>query len=579
MTNTLRVATRRPGAAARPEVKSVCTCDSDATFLRSARPPYESIRPRLTVVDLFSGCGGLSLGAAEAARAIGLGIDVRLAVDHHPDAVAVYAANLPGADVRLGSVEELFDGRNGAEPTAVERDIKDRIGSVDVLLGGPPCQGHSDLNNHTRRTDPRNALYARMARAAEVLRPTIVLIENVPTVTHDVEKVVEATVGFLRRSGYEVDDAVVDISRLGAAQRRRRHVVLASRDRRVDPRELLAALGPRCAHHPARTVGWAIRDLVKLRSKATFDTASTPSADNVARIKWLFEHRKHDLPNLLRPECHHSDHSYISMYGRLDWDKPAQTVTTGFGSMGQGRYVHPARRRTLTPHEAARLQMLPDFWDFGAVRKRGSLALLIGNAVPPVLTTALLEPALRALDLARMAERAPSNLSAEHPGFSGPSSPTRGRRIGVPPASSPEARRRMEATRQRDTAAELALRAALETLGLTYRTDVRLPGMRRRADLVFEDARIVAFVDGCFWHACPKHGSSPKSNSDWWARKLGENQRRDRDTDRRLHEKGWLVLRFWEHEDPGAAAQSIATMRSPRVAAGMGTMHSSSKLP
>jgi DNA mismatch endonuclease Vsr len=318
---------------------------------------------------------------------------------------------------------------------------------------------------------------------------------------------------------------------------------------------------------------------VNLRSDAAFDSASTPNADNVSRIKWLFEHRKHDLPNALRPDCHHSEHSYVSMYGRLDWDEPAQTVTTGFGSMGQGRYVHPARRRTLTPHEAARLQMIPDFWNFGAVRKRGSLATLIGNAVPPILATALLEPALRALDLGPITEWARSGQPGEHLERSRPSSPkARVRRVGVPPASSPEARRRMEATRQKDTAAELAIGAALERLGLAYRTNVPLPGMRRRADLVFDDAGIVAFVDGCFWHACPKHRTSPKANSDWWARKLSENQRRDRDTDRKLHEQGWLVLRFWEHEDPDAAARSIATMRSARLSASHGAVDKSSNM-
>lgn len=550
-----------------------CICDDDAEFLRSNRPPYESIRPRLSVVDLFAGCGGLTLGAAEAARALGLGIEVRLAVDQDPDALAVYKANLPEADARLGAVEDFFDGASGAKPTELEREIKRQIGAIDVLLGGPPCQGHSDLNNHTRRADPRNALYGRMARAAEVLLPTLVLIENVPTVTHDTGKVVEATILSLRRTGFDADEAVVDISQLGAAQRRRRHVVIASRDARVSPAKLLSSVGVRCPLHPSRSVGWAIRDLLTVRSDEVFDTAGTPSADNTARIAWLFQHRKYDLPNPLRPECHHSDHSYNSMYGRLHWDKPAQTVTTGFGSMGQGRYVHPARRRTITPHEAARLQMLPDFWDFNAVGKRGSLAKLVGNAVPPILATVLLESALRSLALAPATESASSRQRLERQPLDRvhvprPHLP----HPGVPPASSAYARRRMEAARQKDTAAELALRASLDTLGLEYRTEVHLPGSRRRADLVFDDPGIVAFVDGCFWHSCPKHRSSPKANAAWWKKKLEDNERRDRDTDRRLHKDGWLVLRFWEHEVPEAAARSIAMLHTSRFASGPGAV-------
>lgn len=572
MTNAPRIATAAPKAAARLDRKFRCTCDSDAAFLRSARPPYEAFRPRLSIVDLFAGCGGLTLGAAEAARSLGLGIDVKLAVDLDPDAAALYRANFPEADVWLRAVEDIFDGANGSELTPIERRTRDELGAVDILVGGPPCQGHSDLNNHTRRADPRNALYGRMARAAEVLLPTLVLIENVPTVKHDVEKVVEATIRALRRTGFDADEAVIDISHLGAAQRRRRHVVIGSRDARVSPAKILSSVGMRCLLHPSRSVGWAIRDLLTVRSDEVFDSASTPNADNAERIAWLFEHRKYDLPNPLRPECHHSDHSYTSMYGRLHWDKPAQTVTTGFGSMGQGRYVHPARRRTITPHEAARLQMLPDFWHFNTVGKRGSLAKLVGNAVPPILATVLLESALRLLGLAPGTNSASSPQRVERPPLDRVHVPRQhvSRPAGVPPASSPDARRRMEASRQKDTAAELALRAAVDALALTYRTEVPVAGTRRRADLVFEDARIMAFVDGCFWHACPSHRTSPKANSAWWKKKLEDNERRDRDTDRRLHEDGWFVLRFWEHEDPTAAARSIAMVHSSRVASGAG---------
>jgi DNA (cytosine-5)-methyltransferase 1 len=513
----------------------------------------------------------LTLGVAEAARRLGLGIDVRLAVDVDADAVAVYGANLPGADVRCGQVEELFDGDCGSRLTSAEGRIRKQVGPVDVLVGGPPCQGHSDLNNHTRRADPRNALYAKMARAAEVLRPSLVLVENVPTVTHDVEKVVEATVRGLAAAGYAVAEAIVDVLRLGAPQRRRRHVVLASRDPRVDVGNLASSPGQRCPRHPARSVRWAIGDLVKVRSDGLFDSASTPNMDNVDRIAWLFEHRKYDLPNHLRPECHQSDHSYNSMYGRLRWDEPAQTVTTGFGSMGQGRYVHPARRRTLTPHEAARLQMLPDFWDFGAVEKRGSMATLVGNAVPPVLASALLEPALRSLGLEpKVAFPAPGDGRPAQKRSTGavtrsrPGAPTR--RAGVPAPSSAEAQRRMQATRRHDTAAELALRAEIDALGLPYEADASLPGTRRRADLLFEGSGVVVLVDGCFWHACPTHGTSPKANSVWWQQKLEANRRRDQDTDRKLHESGWVVLRFWEHDDPSQSARSVAAVTAARAA-------------
>jgi DNA (cytosine-5)-methyltransferase 1 len=535
------------------------------------------MRPRIRVADLFAGCGGLTLGVAEAARRLGLGIDVRLAVDVDAEARAVYEANLPGADFREVSIEELFDGVVGAPLTTAERKLKRQVGRVDVLVGGPPCQGHSDLNNHTRRADPRNALYARMARAAEVLRPAIVLIENVPTVTNDVEKVVDATVRALAAAGYSVAEAIVDISRLGAPQRRHRHVVLASRVAKVNVDDIVSKLEERCPRHPVRSVRWAIEDLNTTKSDELFDSASVASADNLERIAWLFESRKYDLPNSRRPKCHRSDHSYNSMYGRLKWDLPAQTVTTGFGSMGQGRYVHPGRRRTITPHEAARLQMLPDFWDFRAVGKRGALARLIGNAVPPPLVSALLEPALRSLGLAAPVSFPVPPLPKQRKGTprriaqEGTTSALR-RRSGVPEPSSDGARKRMQAVRQQDTAAELALRAQIDQLALKYESHALLPGSQRRADLLFEEIGVVVLVDGCYWHSCPTHGTSAKANSEWWRNKLATNRRRDRDTDRTLHESGWLVLRFWEHDDPAPSARSIASIlaarRAERIAVG-----------
>jgi DNA mismatch endonuclease (patch repair protein) len=133
------------------------------------------------------------------------------------------------------------------------------------------------------------------------------------------------------------------------------------------------------------------------------------------------------------------------------------------------------------------------------------------------------------------------------------------RRPGVPEASSEEARQRMERTRQRDTAPEVRLRALLFALGLRYRVDTRpLPGLRRKADVLFRRARVAVYIDGCFWHGCPLHATWPKQNAAFWLDKIETNRRRDADTDRRLAEAGWLVIRVWEHEDPAEAAGRIA---------------------
>jgi hypothetical protein len=133
-------------------------CDADASFLRTVtRPDYETMAPCVRIVDLFAGGGGLSLGMAEAARRVGHGTDVVLAVEQHRDAARVFAQNFPEARVLEADVAGLFDGVVGAAPTATETRLQEQVGSVDVLLAGPPCQGHSDLNNHTRIPYSREA--------------------------------------------------------------------------------------------------------------------------------------------------------------------------------------------------------------------------------------------------------------------------------------------------------------------------------------------------------------------------------------------------------------------------------------
>ena len=117
---------------------------------------------------------------------------------------------------------------------------------------------------------------------------------------------------------------------------------------------------------------------------------------------------------------------------------------------------------------------------------------------------------------------------------------------------------RMRRTRQRGTAPELALRSELHRRGFRFRVQRPLSfDARRKADLVFPRERLVVFVDGCFWHSCPKHATFPKANAEFWSAKLAGNVRRDRDTDRRLAAEGWHVLRVWEHEPPERAAEKV----------------------
>ncbi|CAN7279931.1 very short patch repair endonuclease [Acidovorax sp. LjRoot117] len=127
------------------------------------------------------------------------------------------------------------------------------------------------------------------------------------------------------------------------------------------------------------------------------------------------------------------------------------------------------------------------------------------------------------------------------------------------PPSSLETSRRMAKVKQKDTAAEITLRRELFRNGMRYRVNfVVLEKPRRVADIALPGLRIAVFVDGCFWHGCPQHATWPKQNAEFWRQKIEANRLRDADTNSRLLELGWTVLRFWEHESPVAAAAAVA---------------------
>ena len=122
-------------------------------------------------------------------------------------------------------------------------------------------------------------------------------------------------------------------------------------------------------------------------------------------------------------------------------------------------------------------------------------------------------------------------------------------------ATTPAVHRRMSTHPRRDTLPEMALRRELHRRGLRYFVHRRpMAGLRREADVVFPSLRLAVFVDGCFWHGCPEHGSVPERNDWYWKLKIEGNQARDRDTNAQLSQEGWTVRRFWEHESPQLAA-------------------------
>ena len=153
------------------------------------KPSGKTTHGEIRVVDLFCGCGGLSLGIEEACRALEYKFTPVLGADIATAALDLYKKNFaPQYAV--------------SEPIEKQKHFVEMVGRVDILIGGPPCQGNSDLNNHTRRNDPRNLLYLRMIRCVELLSPKYILIENVPGVQHDTHNVVDTAKSELTKMGW-----------------------------------------------------------------------------------------------------------------------------------------------------------------------------------------------------------------------------------------------------------------------------------------------------------------------------------------------------------------------------------------
>lgn len=360
--------------------QSLDACDKyDLAWLMSkSLPRPKSLRGEFRIIDLFCGCGGLTLGVREAAFALGKNFRSVFASDINKNALALYEKNFkPDVSDNL-PIEKHINGNLGDKLTGQESEFINTVGHVDMLVAGPPCQGNSDLNNHTRRNDPKNLLYLRAVRCVEILSPDSVIIENVPGVLHEKHGVLQTAISHLSKLGYSVSYGVIPMKSIGVAQNRKRMVLIASRCGAVDINKIIES-----ATVDERPLSWACADLLGAYDQNdVFNSSANHSEENKRRIHYLFSHDIHDLPNSERPDCHRlKPHGYVAVYGRMYWDIPSPTITGGFGSCGQGRFVHPLRERTLTPHEAARVQFFPDFFNFQGILRR-ELQQVIGNAVP-----------------------------------------------------------------------------------------------------------------------------------------------------------------------------------------------------
>ena len=352
-------------------------------------------RTSVNVVDLFCGCGGLSLGVKQAAEAVGLRPVFLLAADSSRAALDVYSRNLRPLHRARQNVEHLVDyrlrshgDRSLPDMASVElsTELSAIAGRVDMVLAGPPCEGNSNLNNRTRRIDDRNELYLDAVVAGIAVGARVIVVENVPAVKRSRQDVVDRALALLTVAGYRVDDDALTLtaSDFGTPQERRRHFLIATRsERTVRTSDLW------CLRIPAPTVAEALGGLTDVERRTAFDEPSRLSAENLKRVQFLVEREEYDLPDDERPDCHRlKRHNYVSVYGRMRPDRVAPTITTGFLSPGRGRFTHPFEARSLTPREGARLQGFRadfDWMEHSGTLYRRDYASMIGSAVPPQL--------------------------------------------------------------------------------------------------------------------------------------------------------------------------------------------------
>lgn len=330
--------------------------------------------PNIAVIDLFCGAGGLAFGLKAAGLRIAAGVDLDPACRYPLESNT-------GAKFECRDIAQL-------KPD----EINDWFGSADirVLAGCAPCQPFSTYSQSRKSVDDRWTLLQEFKRLAIATLPEIVTMENVPGLAS--QNVWDEFVNALKEKNYHTCWQEVDCTKYGVPQTRKRLVLLASL---LGPIELTASDST-----PSKTVREVIGNLPPLLAGETSEgdalhTASSLSTLNLQRMRaskpggtWR------DWPVELRAKCHRraSGRTYPSVYGRMEWDKPAPTMTTQCYGFGNGRFGHPDQDRAISLREAALIQSFPVEYQF--VERSGAvnfsrLGTLIGNAVPPKLGEAI----------------------------------------------------------------------------------------------------------------------------------------------------------------------------------------------
>ena len=338
------------------------------------------------LVDLFSGAGGSALGFVQA------GFRIAAAVDIDRWAVETYRRNLGSAfqgDLRFLTGEDLLSAAGLTE------------GEVDTVLGCPPCQGFTD---HGRRGDPRNSLVKTFLERIYEIRPRSVVFENVPGIIRRGRHLLDLLSDRLRRIGYRVSWDVLNAADYGVPQVRRRVVLIAVR--REDgapsmpaPTHAHPEVAPKLGLEPWRTVRDAFRNLPPPGTGLPNHEPPRHSPRIRELISMIPKNGGsiRDLPKKYWLRCHLNHNGHRDVYGRLEWNRPATTITCGVYSPSKGRFIHPEEDRGITMREAARLQGFPDWFTFEGPRR--AVACQIGNALPPPMARRIAKSLIRSLTM------------------------------------------------------------------------------------------------------------------------------------------------------------------------------------
>lgn len=294
------------------------------------------------------------------------------AIEIDTDAAKVYKLNHGNTKLWVSDIKDV---------TAQEvlRKLQLRKGQLDLLGGCPPCQGFSTLrtkNGNRRVRDKQNDLIFEFERLVIGLKPKHVMLENVPKLRANWR--LRAFKRSLQTIGYKVKVDVLNVADYGVPQRRHRLVLVASRTSSVD-----------FVHPPLQTR--TVRDAIGTlrRAGSSGDALHDLPVNYTPRIKELIRRiprnggSRSSLPRSFSLKCHQKRRGFHDVYGRMAWDKPAPTITTGCFNPSRGRFLHPAANRAITMREAALLQSFPKSYKFPAKIGKVKLANMIGNALPP----------------------------------------------------------------------------------------------------------------------------------------------------------------------------------------------------